>query len=109
MTPFALAWSNLRQQPGRTLISVVGVAFAVLLIFMQFGFFGSVQRTATLLYDKLDFDLLMVSSEYISLAKPGTVPRMRLAQTRAAKEVNQVRPLTAVLGLWRNPHPEKEF
>jgi len=109
MTPFALAWSNLRQQPGRTLISVVGVAFAVLLIFMQFGFFGSVQRTATLLYDKLDFDLLMVSSEYISLAKPGTVPRMRLAQTRAVKDINHVRPLTAVLGLWRNPRPDQEI
>lgn len=103
MTPFSLAWSNLTQQRVRTLISLVGVGFAVMLVFMQLGFLDAVVRTATLLYDKLEFDLLLVSREYSNLAKPSTFSRRRLAQARGADGVERVLPLTSVLGLWRDP------
>jgi putative ABC transport system permease protein len=101
MTPFALAWSNLTQQRVRTLISLLGVGFAVLLVFMQLGFLDAVVRTATLLYNRLDFDLLLVSREYSNLARPSTFSRRRLAQARAVEGVDRVLPLTSVLGLWR--------
>lgn len=103
MTSYTLAWSNLSQQVARTLISLIGIAFAVLLVFMQLGFFDAVKRTATLLFDKLDFDLMLVSREYISLVNPASFPRSRLAQVRAVTGVQEVHSLTLMLGLWRDP------
>ncbi len=105
MSPLRLAWSNLMQQRSRTLISLVGVAFAVLLVFMQLGFLDALVRTATLLYDKLDFDLLLVSTEYGNVARPMSFSRDRLGQARGVGGVESVRPLTALLGEWRDPRP----
>jgi putative ABC transport system permease protein len=96
-----LAWSNLRHNIARTLISVVGVGAVVLLVFMQLGFRDSVRRTATLLYDHLDFDLLVTSREFINLGKPASLPRQRLAQASALPGVAAVEPLTTSIGLWR--------
>lgn len=113
MPPLTLAWSNLTQQRLRTLISVIGIAFAVLLIFMQLGFQDAVRRTATLLYDQLDFDLVLTSTEYSNLARPAAFSRRRLAQARAVPGVERALPLTAVLGLWTQPRrltdPESEL
>lgn len=97
-----LALTNLLHQRGRTAVSVIGAAFAVVLVFMQLGFLGAVHNTATLLYDKLQFDLLVTSSEYIDLARPGQLDRARLAQARAATG-GEVLPLSLGTGLWRNP------
>src|SRR5262245_10938392 len=107
MSPFHLAMSNLMQQPMRTLVSLIGVSFAVLLVFMQLGFLGSLLTSATLLFDQLDFDLLMVSSEYITLNRSSSFPRDRLAQAHAVSGVQTVRPLTTALGLWREPGGEE--
>jgi putative ABC transport system permease protein len=105
MSPLHLAWRNLLHQPLRTFISLAGVAFAVVLLFMQLGFLGSVDVTATQLYDHLEFDLLLVSSEYLDLNRPGNLPRERLAQARV-EGVNNVVPLTVGVGLWHDPRPD---
>lgn len=105
MSAFALAGLNLLHQRMRTLISLAGVAFAVLLIFMQLGFLGAVERTATLLYDHLDFDLLLTSREYLDLNRPFRFPRQRLAQAYAVPGVADVRPLSLGMGRWRDPRP----
>src|SRR5262249_8747513 len=97
---------NLLHQRIRTLISLAGVGFAVLLIFSQLGFLGSVDRTATLLFDKLDFDLLLTSREYLNLNSPESFPRLRLAQAAAVAGVESVRPFSVCLGLWRGPWPQ---
>ena len=73
-----LAWLNLAHYKMRTLAAVAGVAFSVVLIFMQLGFLGSVETTASLLYDALEFDLVMRSPQYLHVAAPGTFPRGRL-------------------------------
>jgi putative ABC transport system permease protein len=105
MSPFALACLNLLHQRIRTLISLAGVGFAVLLIFAQLGFLGSVDRTATLLYDKLDFDLILASREYLDLNTPQEFPRRRLSQAEAVAGVDSVRPMWVSLGMWRGPSP----
>jgi putative ABC transport system permease protein len=107
MTAPALALTNLLHQRGRTAVSVIGAAFAVVLVFMQLGFLGAVHNTATLLYDKLQFDLLLTSSEYIDLSRTGELSRGRLAQARAATG-GEVLPLTVASGLWRNPTDDPE-
>jgi putative ABC transport system permease protein len=105
MSAFTLGMMNLLHQRIRTLISLAGVAFAVLLIFSQLGFLGAVQETASLLFDKLDFDLLLTSKEYLNLNTPEGFPRLRLSQAEALAGVESVRPFTVSLGLWRGPSP----
>ena len=48
--------------------------FALVVIFMQLGFSQAVERTATLVLGKLDFDILIVSKSYVFLAAPGSFP-----------------------------------
>jgi putative ABC transport system permease protein len=103
MSPLTLARSNLLHQRIRTLISLAGVAFAVLLILLQLGLLGAVYQTAALLFDKLDFDLLLTSREYVDLNAPEGFPRLRLSQAYAVAGVESVRPFSVCLGLWRGP------
>jgi putative ABC transport system permease protein len=105
MTPLRLAWANLVHKRTRTLLAAAGVTFAVVLIFMELGFVGGVNRTATMLYDKLQFDLIITSSEYLDLSRPGLVPRARLAQARV-EGVEDVLPLSFNVGTWRAPARE---
>src|SRR6516225_4014025 len=109
MSAFSLACVNLLHQRIRTLISLAGVGFAVLLIFTQLGFLGSVHQTATLLYDKLDFDLLLTSREYLNLNTPEGFPRERLYQANGVAGVESVRPFSVCLGLWRGPRPQSSL
>jgi putative ABC transport system permease protein len=104
MNPLQIAWANMREGRARTLISVIGVAFTVFLMLMQLGFLGAVVTTATQLYDHLDFDLLLVSSEYATLRNPGTLPRVRLALARGVDGVQTVLPLGVTRGMWHGPH-----
>lgn len=98
-----LAWLNLIHQKKRTFVAVAGIAFAVLLVFMQLGFLGSVAASATSVYDHLDFDILLTSSRYVDFNKPGTFPRARLYQVQADPEVASASPLYVGFNLWRNP------
>jgi putative ABC transport system permease protein len=106
MNPLQIAWANMREGRARTLISVVGVAFTVFLMLMQLGFLGAVVQTATQLYDHLDFDLLLASSEYATLRNPGMLPRARLALARGVDGVQSVLPLGVTRGMWHGPHAE---
>jgi putative ABC transport system permease protein len=109
VTPLLLAWSNLAHKRARTTIAAGGVAFAVILVFMELGLLGGVGRTATMLFDKLRFDLIITSAEYLDLSRAGEFPRARLAQAHAAKGVAEVIPLSAGAGGWRVPSREGLF
>lgn len=108
MTAYGLALRNLRHQRTRTVISLAGIGFAVVLMFMQLGFLASVERTATMLYDRLDFDLVLIPSEYLDVNRPGSFPRRRLSQVSAVNGVASVRPLWIRMGFWRDPRPNVE-
>jgi putative ABC transport system permease protein len=99
----SLAWSNLLHHKARTAAAVTGVAFALTLVFLQLGFFAAVRSTATLLYDRLDFDLLLVSRNYVNVNYPGTFPRERLVQAAGLAGVERAAPLYVGVHLWRNP------
>jgi putative ABC transport system permease protein len=103
MTPLGLAWSNLAHKRTRTAVAAAGVAFAVALIFMELGMFSGVERTATSIFDGLRFDLIITSSEYGDIGRPGDLPRTRLAQAGAAEGVAEVLPITIGTGTWQKP------
>jgi putative ABC transport system permease protein len=98
-----LAWLNLLHDYSRTMVAIAGVAFAVILILMQLGFYFSVVRTATRVYDPLQFDLLLTSNDYMFLARPGTFPRARLFQAASLPEVHNAAPFYVGLNIWANP------
>ena len=95
-----LALANLRHNFVRTALSLAGVAFAVVLMFMELGFLGAVQHTAVMIYDRLDFDLVIRSPDYLHLADARSIPRGRLLECASLPGVADARPFHATLGTW---------
>src|SRR4051812_42340899 len=98
-----LAWHNLVHDWLRSLVAIAGVSFAVVLIFMQLGFYGSVIQTATLIYSELKFDVVLRSAEYLHFSKPGFLPRTRLYQALGVEGVESTAPFYINYLPWRNP------
>jgi len=96
-----LVWSNLVHNKVRTLVGVTGIAFAVILIFMQLGFLGSANATATLIYKQMDFDLLMLSSDYVEFSRSSTFARHRLTRVLAEPEVADAVPVYVGFPFWK--------
>lgn len=98
-TPLVLL--NLLHQPVRTLVAILGVAFAILLVFMQLGFYGSAETAATTLYTALDFDLVLISSNYLNTTRARSFPRQRVYQALQHADVASVAPLYIDWQTWR--------
>ncbi len=101
-----LAWKNLVYNKARTAVALAGVGFAVILIFMQMGFLGAVRKTATQIYDALDFDLMLRSPAYLHLTEPLAFPRERVLQAAAAADVAKARLFYLQLSEWQAPQPD---
>ncbi len=98
-----LACLNLLHGKMRTLVAIAGVAFSVLLIFMQLGFLGSVRQTSTAIFDALDFHIMIRSPGYLHVGDARQFPRTRLYQASASPAVESVMPFHVELNQWRNP------
>jgi len=98
-----LAWKNIKHNKTRTAIGVAGVGFAVILIFMQIGFKGAIKKTATQIYDALEFDLMLRSPAYLHLTEPRAFPRSRVHQAASLAEVARARPFYLGLSEWQAP------
>lgn len=97
-----LAWRNVLQSKIRSFIALCGISFAILLIFMQLGFYAAAGTSATNVYEALDFDVLVLSPQYVFLARPAQFPRNRLEQMRSVADVEAVTPIWIGLGEWRS-------
>jgi putative ABC transport system permease protein len=98
-----LAWLQLRREPARLAVAIAGVAFAVVLMFMQVGFMDGLFRSATALHRRLAADLVLVHPHYDVLGKPTAFPRRRLQQVRAFAAVTAVTGVYTTLARWKNP------
>ena len=88
-----LAWSSLVHDRRRLITSVAGVAFAVVLMLTELGFFYAIEDSSTLLVDALRADLLLVHPQKDDMNPSKPFPRARLAQARAVQGVADVSPL----------------
>jgi len=88
-----VAWRVLTHEKARSLLAVGGVFVAVLLIFMQLGFYFSVPKGGMFVYDSLRFDLLLVSRKYTFQVRSQSFPRRRLYQAMAVEGVADAVPL----------------
>ncbi len=98
-TPLAL--HNLWHQRFKTSVSIAGVAFALLLVFMQLGFMGAVSHTATNLLDKLQFDVLLRARDYLHLYEAGLIDQRSLQVARNTPGVRSAHPMWITVQNWK--------
>ena len=100
--PTPLAWRNITHRRVRTAAALAGVGFAILLIFMQLGFYDVVFRASTMILDQFEFDVVLISPRYAHLRAAAAIPEARLAQARSLSSVGSVSPLYVANASWRN-------
>ncbi|XZE20813.1 FtsX-like permease family protein [Pirellulaceae bacterium SH449] len=100
-TPVALL--NLFSNPTRAAVSVGGVSFALLLVFMQMGFRGAVANTATLVYSRLVGEIVIRSPDYVHLYEPRSFDRYWLRLAESHPDIEVVTPFWVSLTRWQNP------
>lgn len=88
-----LAWANLTHDRRKFALSVLGVGFAVVLMFVQLGFRGGLLDAQTQMLDRMAADLVLVSPGRQMVANREAFPRRRLAQAAAVPGVREVWPL----------------
>jgi len=101
-----IAFHNLWHQGTKTLVSIGGVAFALLLVFMQLGFMGAVSRTATNVLDNLNFDILIRARDYLHLYEPGQIDQKWLTMAKGMEGVVSAEPLWITIHNWRTLPPD---
>ncbi|MDA1017335.1 MAG: ABC transporter permease DevC [Planctomycetota bacterium] len=77
-----LAWLNLIENKRRLATSLGGVAFAVILVFVEFGFMNAVYDSESNLTRLFNADLIMVSVHKPSNTPSRPFPRSRLIEAR---------------------------
>jgi putative ABC transport system permease protein len=96
-----LAWRILAYDKRRTGLALIGIFMAILLVFVELGFFYAVPRGGLLLYDNMRFDLLLVSNQYEYQAQPGAFPLSRLDRVRTSTDVQQATPVYFGFAKWK--------
>ena len=88
-----IAWKNLVADPRKFFWSLLGITFAVVLMFVQNGFRNSLFDSTVRLVRLLDADLLIVSSGRYNLATEVRFDRQVLRRAGMLSEVNWSAPL----------------
>ena len=98
-----LAWHNLAHSKVRSATALAGVMFAVVLIFLQLGFLRATERAASLVYEALDFDLVIRSRQARRISQSPPLLRTRLDHAATAPFVGGVYPVHVAFNRWRIP------
>lgn len=104
-----IAWLQLIHQRVRFLVTLMGIAFVVTLLFLQLGFQAALFESAVRVHQSLQGDLFIVSSQYKSLTAQQRFSRTRLYQTLALDEVESVSPIYTQFGKLKNIDSGQKF
>jgi putative ABC transport system permease protein len=104
MAKTPLSWLNLTHNKGRFALSLAGVGFAVVLMFVEAGFYNALLDSTVALIDRFHADLVIVSKVKTTLQAWGGAPRRRLTQALGVPGVADVSPLylEGVRSVWRS-------
>jgi putative ABC transport system permease protein len=96
-----LAWLNLVHRPLRFCIYLLGISIAVLLMFVQLGFWGALLDSVVGVIQRMKGQLVIVNhaSTTLSIAEPFSL--RRVAQARAVNGVEKVIPVYIRSGIWK--------
>ena len=103
MFDIPLAWLQLSREKLRLLVALAGIAFAVILMFMQLGFQAALYDSATRLHQSLQGDLVLLSTRSKSLGYTRTFSWRRLYQVLTFDGVESISPIYVGFRDWRNP------
>ena len=95
-------WRLLWHEKGRNALAVGGIFIAVLMIFLQLGFYSCVPKGGMQVYNQLRFDLLMTSTSYVFQGQSYDFPRRRLYQALSLPEVTSAAPFYQSEASWLN-------
>jgi putative ABC transport system permease protein len=98
-----LAWHNTLQNKKRSFAAVAGIAFSLLLIFMQLGFLNTAKTNSTIVYNYFVYDLIITSNQFEALDSAHFFDRARLLQSRVVPGVQSVATLNTSTHRWRDP------
>jgi putative ABC transport system permease protein len=88
-----MAWLQLRRQPVRYLVAVVGIGFAALLMYMQIGFQSGLLSSATTFYEALNTDLILISPGTLNSGNFQQFPQSLLYNALGVEGVRQTVPV----------------
>ncbi len=103
-----LGWLQLSNQKSRFVVSLAGVAFADLLMFMQLGFQSALFDSATRLHQVLQADVVLVSTQARNLSFMSSFPRRRLYQAADVPGVKSAEAMYTNNVTWKNPQTHHE-
>jgi putative ABC transport system permease protein len=101
-----LGWIQLRYDRTRLLVSIGGIAFADLLMFMQLGILNGLFDSNTMLHRKLDTDIVLMSSEARQFTYLLTFPRRRLYQAEDVPGIASADALYTNFIDWKHPETQ---
>src|SRR5262245_55682211 len=106
-----LAWRNFVNNKPRMLAAVGGVAFAVVLMFVEMGFLNGLYDSQSQVVKLFNADLLIVSAHKEAVVPKVTFPKKRLTQARAHPDVVGAYPLYVeeLKALWKNSQTRRDY
>ncbi len=93
MMSYFVAWRNLTYDPVRLVLYTAGIAFAVVLMGVQYGILNAMLESNTRLLELLAADIVLVHPQRSSLMFRPAIRRVRLEQARSIPGVRRVTPL----------------
>lgn len=103
-----LGWLQLSHEKSRLLVALSGIAFADVLMFMQFGFQSSLYDSNTRLHRSLLSDIVLIGSQTRNLQRISTFSRRRLYQAMDIPGVESAEAMYVSNMIWKNPQTRRD-
>jgi putative ABC transport system permease protein len=98
-----IAWRMLADKPARLAFSMLGVAFSVVIMFMELGFFNGTNDSSANLPPFFDCDLIVSNPQKTHLKTGEEFPALRLQQITSVPGVAAAVKFNTQAGYWWNP------
>ena len=103
-----LGWIQLRHDTTRLLVSIGGIAFADILMFMQLGILNALYDSNTALHRQLQTDIVLISTQARQLTNLSSFPRRRLYQAMDIPGVVSAEALYINFIDWKHPKTQRK-
>ncbi len=98
-----VSWLQLTHQKSRLVVTIIGVMFAVFLMFIQLGFRDGLFEDSITIHKTLDADLVLLHADTENFFEMKTFPRRHLYNISAFNEVKSVNPFYFATGNFKDP------
>ncbi|WP_328988140.1 FtsX-like permease family protein [Thiorhodovibrio winogradskyi] len=99
---FTFSWRNLTANKARSAAASAGIAFALFLVFLQWGFLDAAKKQVTTVFDFFDYDIAILKNTYQFLFTTEPFDRVRLIQAKALPEVEKIFAVNFSLATWED-------